>query len=87
MNRVAGALAALTGVVGFLIGLVMAAGGSRPSAPGAALKPHESTPLVVTAEAPVPAALTPGPLDFAAVAARVNPVVVNVDAAVRGDSR
>jgi len=87
MNRVAGALAALTGVVGFLIGLVMAAGGSRPPAPGTALKPHESTPLVVTAEAPVMAAVTPGPLDFAAVAARVNPVVVNVDAAVRGDSR
>jgi serine protease Do len=87
MNRVAGALAALTGVVGFLIGLVMAAGGSRPSLPGTALKPHESTPLVVTAEAPAAASVTPGPLDFATVAARVNPAVVNVDAAVRGDSR
>ena len=86
MNRAAGALAALTGVVGFLIGLVMAAGGSRPAAPGTALKPHDSRPLVVTAEAPT-AVVTPGPLDFAAVAASVNPAVVNVDAAVRGDSR
>jgi len=87
MNRVAGALAALTGVVGFLIGLVMAAGGSKPASSSTALKPHESAPLVVTAEAPVAASITPGPLDFAAVAARVNPAVVNVDAAVRGDSR
>jgi serine protease Do len=87
MNRVAGALAALTGVVGFLIGLVMAAGGSRPASPGTALKPHGSTPLIVTAEPPAVTVATPGPLDFAAVAARVNPAVVNVDAAVRGDSR
>jgi serine protease Do len=43
--------------------------------------------LVVTAEAPVSASITPGPLDFAAVAARVNPAVVNVDAAVRADTR
>lgn len=87
MNRVAGALAALTGVVGFLIGLVMAAGGSRPALPGAALKPHESAPLMVTAEAPASATVAPGPLDFATVASRVNPAVVNVDAAVRGDGR
>ncbi len=87
MNRVAGALAVLTGVVGFLIGLVVQAGGARPGPAAGMLKPHELQPLMVTAEAPVVAAATPGPLDFAAVAARVNPVVVNVDAAVRADSR
>ena len=87
MNRVAGALAALTGVVGFLIGLVMAAGDSKPASPASALRPHETTPLVVTAEAPAPKPADAGPIDFAAVAARVNPVVVNVDAAVRADSR
>ena len=89
MNRIAAALAALTGVVGFLIGLVAAAGTARRETSATALKPHPSEPIVLTAEAPsltgVPG--NAGPLDFATVAARVNPAVVNVDAAVRGDVR
>ena len=87
MNRAMGAFAALTGVVGFLIGLVVAAGGSRSTTPATALRPPDSQPLVVTAEVPSIPAVGSGPIDFAAVAARVNPAVVNVDAAVRGDGR
>jgi len=85
MNRLAWPIAALTGMVGFLLALVVMrtdpASMSRTS-PSVKVEP---APLVVqTTGDPAPA--TPG-VDFAAVARRVNPAVVNVDAAARGDGR
>jgi len=85
MNRLAWPLAALTGTVGFLLALVAMRSdpSSLPLLPPTAKT--ETTPLVVqTASSDAPA--TPG-VDFAAVAARLNASVVNVDAAARGDSR
>ena len=86
MNRLIWIVAALTGVVGFLLGLVA----MRSDAPAsrdaglvipAAVSAPVSTPVVIN-DAPGP----PAAADFAAVAARLNAAVVNVDAAVRGDS-
>ncbi|HUF46374.1 MAG TPA: trypsin-like peptidase domain-containing protein, partial [Vicinamibacterales bacterium] len=86
MTRFTGPLLGLAIAVGFLMGLVAA--GTWPAAPTTALPVRP----VVTA----PLALTPGPgpavgrepagltgVDFAAVAARLNAAVVNVDAAAR----
>ena len=86
MNRFIWILAALTGVVGFLLGLVAMRSDSPASRDaGLVLQPTPSAPLpapVVTHDAPGLTAIA----DFAAVAARVNAAVVNVDAAVRGDA-
>jgi len=87
MNRFAVPLALLSATVGLMLGLVLAAGGQRPGAATAALRPPDGPPIVLSAEpATGPVPLGPG-IDFAAVAASVNPAVVNVDAAVRGDGR
>src|SRR5580765_1540538 len=85
MNRLAWPLAALTGVVGFLLALVvMRTGPAGPDAAVRAMKP-DAPPLVVQA-APASDAALASTLDFAAVAARLNAAVVNVDAASRGDA-
>jgi serine protease Do len=86
-SRHTGALVVLTGAVSFLIGLVAA--GTRPQD---ATERVAVRPVLKAAETPagaVPASdavTTPtgASVDFAAVAARVNAAVVNVDAAARG---
>jgi serine protease Do len=90
MKKYALALAALAALVGFLLGLVAAvtrAGNASPgpaaglaTAPGRADRP----PVPVATPPAAPVAPPPGAgVDFAAVAARVNAAVVNVDAASR----
>ena len=87
MNRFAWAVVALASTVGFLLGLVASSTGGTPSGTDAGLRRHEDrTPLVVSSAA-VADSTASGSLDFAAVAAKINPAVVNVDAAVRGDAR
>jgi serine protease Do len=86
-TRQTGGLVVLTGVVSFLIGLVAA--GTQPRGatermavrPAAAAQPQATIPGAASATAPAQAL---GTIDFAAVAARVNTAVVNVDAASRG---
>lgn len=89
-TRQTGGLVVLTGMVSFLIGLVAA--GTWPQG---ATERVVVRPAVAVAEAPappvsvgpVPAPVPPqttSTVDFAAVAARVNAAVVNVDAAARG---
>jgi serine protease Do len=77
----------LTAVAAFLVGLV--ASGTRLDGPGEPLLVRPAETVVPTA--PVFAAPAAPPvaagIDFAAVAARINAAVVNVDAATRGDSR
>jgi serine protease Do len=91
MTRQAGALIGLTAIVAFLLGLVVA--DSRPgrSSTSAAL-PRVAGTALETAVAPLPPArdtrtLPTAGVDFAAVAARINAAVVNVDTASRGDER
>ena len=87
MKRLFLILTALTGIVGFMLGLVAARTEKADRSVdrlSAAATPH--TPLVVQSGPPVAAGGLAGP-DFAAVAARLNGAVVNVDSAVRGDQR
>jgi len=78
----------LTGVVGFLLGLVAA--GTQPAHPSSklAVRPAvtEVPPLTVSTDPePSPAAANGGAaVNFADVASRVNPAIVNVDTASRG---
>ena len=87
--RKAGLLAAFTGVIGYLIGLVAAS--SRPDRSGdpMPLRPQASVSAgVLPLQSAAPNATPVGTaVDFAPVAARVNSAVVNIDAAVRGDDR
>jgi serine protease Do len=91
MTRQTGALLGLAAIVSFLLGLVVA--GTRPPGAGSASAirpPAVGAPLVVERHvAPGPTAPAPAvaAMDFAAVAARVNSAVVNVDTASRGDDR
>jgi serine protease Do len=85
MNRFIWLVAALTGVVGFLIGMVaVRSDPARGNTAGLAPRLQGEPPLTVQA---VPGSVigTSPAVDFAAVAARVNAAVVNVDAAVRVD--
>jgi serine protease Do len=84
MNRPGWLIAALTGIVGFLLGLVALrstdpARTPIPAGPGSSA----SEPLVVQT-APGAVRSAAGGVDFAAVAARLNATVVNVDSAARG---
>ena len=89
MNRRAVALAALMGVVCFLLGLVVA--GTRPPLPTTALLPPSLDAQPIRIEASQASAGEAGPaggvVDFGSVAARVNAAVVNVDTASRGDDQ
>jgi serine protease Do len=86
MNRFAGALAAFSAVVGFLVALVFLSSPDRPARGPATLRHADIPPLSITAVAS-PVAPATVPMDFSGVAASVNAAVVNVDAAVRGDGR
>jgi serine protease Do len=87
MKRAALFLAALTGLVCFLLGLVAAGSHSRDGSTPYPLRPEptQKASLTVTAEPAAPALTVPGgQADFAAVANNLNGAVVNVDAAARG---
>ncbi|HKW00203.1 MAG TPA: trypsin-like peptidase domain-containing protein [Vicinamibacterales bacterium] len=87
MKRAALFLAALTGLVCFLLGLVAAGSHSRDGSTPYPLRPEptQKASLTVMAEPAAPApALPSGQADFAAVANNLNGAVVNVDAAARG---
>ena len=80
--------AALTGIIGMLIGIIVSAprpqGGSA-SAPIRAedtIRPASSDPAVAETVKPAPA-VTPSSVNFADIAARLNPAVVNIDASAR----
>src|SRR5262245_22076160 len=85
MNRIfVWVTAALTGIIGLLLGVIISGvGPSRPVAPS-----RQSAPAATeTVEAPValPAkAAAGGAVNFADIAARINPAVVNIDATARG---
>jgi len=82
MNRAGWLVATLTGTVGFLLGLVALRTDPAPRAIASArmTAAQPLMPVVETGRATGTAVA----VDFAAVAARVNAAVVNVDAAVRG---
>src|SRR5262245_62780251 len=87
MTRQTAGYVALTAIVSFLLGVV--ATGTRPGR-GTDVLPvrsgaHATPETMPMATAPAPTADVGGqPIDFAAVAARMNAAVVNVDAASRG---
>lgn len=87
MTRFAGALAAFTAVVGFLLGLVYMGGRAPASSPASGLRRVDGPPVSLASAPPPVAASTSVPVDFSAVASRVNAAVVNVDAAARGDGK
>ena len=87
MTRQTVGYVALTAVVSFLLGVV--ATGTRPGRPSDVLplRPgaEAAKPITVSSDAPAPAEGSSGSsIDFAAVAAKINAAVVNVDAASRG---
>src|SRR6187397_1851820 len=86
MTRQTAGYIALTAIVSFLLGVV--ATGSRPARGTDELRARSGAAAPVTtpaATAPAPTPDVPGqPIDFAAVAARMNAAVVNLDAASRG---
>jgi serine protease Do len=89
MNRQTGALIGLTAAVCFLLGLVAA--GTRPLRPSSPMPVRPAAavaPLAILPAESVPTAAPPaGVVDFAAVTARINAAVVNIDTASRGDDR
>jgi serine protease Do len=90
MSRPSIAFIGLTGVVSFLLGLVVAS--TRPPLPVSRFPPPATPggegsgapPLDVSRSAAAPAGAPDEVVDFAAVTARVNTAVVNVDTASRG---
>ena len=86
MKRSAWPLIALTGAVGFFLGLVAVRSDRSEFRPGQLHLPSSGPPLVVQAS-PSSVATSTSAADFASVAARLNSAVVNVDAAIRGDAR
>ena len=87
MTRFAGALAAFTAVVGFLVGLIVMGSPPRTSHGAPGLRQTDAPPVTVAAAPDSAVHANSGPVDFSAVASHVNAAVVNVDAAARGDGR
>jgi serine protease Do len=88
MSRPVAVLVGLTGLVGFLIGLVVAGTSPRSGARPIEARHQTTAPLALVPAAPVPPATPKGPgIDFASVAANVNRAVVNVDTAWRGSDQ
>jgi serine protease Do len=81
-RRVPFALLGLTAVVSFLLGLVYA-GSRQPEAHPVAPEFAPAVHAAPTATAPEPAGAAGGPIDFATVAARLRPSVVNIFATTR----
>jgi serine protease Do len=77
--------ATLTAIIGVLIGILVSMperGGASAPAPVSAAARADGAPGVT--EMPEPRALPTGALNFADIAARLNPAVVNIDATARG---
>src|SRR4029077_17723455 len=73
---------ALTAIVAFLVGAIVAGGGGRPSiAPGAPTGGVAREPRLRAAGATVPVSV----VNFADVVERINPAVVNIEATTRGN--
>jgi serine protease Do len=89
MRRYVGLIVALVAVVAFLLGVAVSggpgvlAGAARSVANPASASASASAPTPVRASAK-PAAAPVGTVNFADVAERINPAVVNIDAASRG---
>src|SRR6476646_3816401 len=87
MRRYVGLIVALVAVVAFLLGIAVSggpgvlAGAARSPNPASA---SASAPAPVRAPAKLAAAAPAGTVNFADVAERINPAVVNIDAASRG---
>ena len=77
--------ATLTGIIGVLLGVLLSLQAERQSsapAPAAAVADQDGAPPVTeVADVRQPA---PGSVNFADIAARMNPAVVNIDATARG---
>jgi serine protease Do len=75
--------AALMGVIGVLLGLLLAM--PRATGPAASVAEGGARPaeLAPAADAPVPLPASPTSINFADIAARLNPAVVNIDATAR----
>jgi serine protease Do len=86
MKRSTWPLLALTGAVGFFLGLVAMRSNSGEFHSSQLRSPGSGPPLVVQ-ESSSTVATSASVADFASVAARLNSSVVNVDAAIRGDAR
>jgi len=90
MTRLTGPIAAFSAIVAFLLGLVAAgtrAPDSRDRLTSLPVAPAAQPVVLAPPPAPVVPPAAGSAVDFAAVAARVNAAVVNVDAAARGDDR
>jgi serine protease Do len=87
MTRFAGALAAFTAVIGFLLGLIVMGSPPRNARGTPGLRQVDAPPVTVAAPTESASHSSGGPVDFSAVASHVNAAVVNVDAAARGDGR
>jgi serine protease Do len=80
--------AGLTGIIGLLIGIII--NGSPAPARTAAPEDGANAPVAEgaaeprVAAAPMSKSMTPGAVNFADIAARLNPAVVNIDATARG---
>src|SRR5436190_10740479 len=86
MNRVfVWVTAVLTGIIGVLIGIIISGSGRtvEVAAPKAAV-PQAAAPVELQSAAPAKASELTGAVNFADIAARINPAVVNIDATARG---
>ena len=76
---------ALTAVVAFLVGAIVAGGFGAPPVTADGASPPAARAVAAAVE---PIGVPPGPLvNFADVVERINPAVVNIDATARGDVR
>ena len=76
MTRFAGALAAFTAVVGFLLGLIVMGSPPRTSNGAPGLRKADTPPVTVAAAAGPEIPASGVPVDFSAVASHVNAAVV-----------
>ena len=74
--------ATLTAIIGVLVGMLLTLPRAVPEAPRAAVESRAAEPQPV-AEPPAPQSSAPTSINFADIAARINPAVVNIDATAR----
>ncbi len=80
-RRFAWLTAGLTATVGFLVGMVVT--GSMTPSVAVSAPPPSGLAAYDPVTVPIPLGLVPGAVNFADVAERLNPVVVNIDASAR----
>ena len=74
--------ATLTAIIGVLLGMLLTLPRALPEAPRQVVERRDAEPQPA-AEPPAPQPSAPTSIDFADVAARINPAVVNIDATAR----